>query len=399
MTTTFYPPYHIGGDAIHVYHLSNELARLGHEVHVIHSIDSYHWQRKGKPIHKYPNHENVTVHSISSPIGKISPLISYIFGSPFPVTRKIQNVINEVKPDILHHHNIAGLGPFILNNKASKVLYTAHDYWLICPMNGLMRYDRTYCKSSNHCKLCTLKSGRPVQLWRCGGKINKYIKNVDTIITPSNFMKDKLQEFGLRGNFITIPNFVPEPPKADRQLYEFPYFVFVGVLEEHKGILNLIYAFQKAKDEVDSKLLIIGSGSLAGKINDFIIKNECTDRIIMLGRIDDFFTLANIYANALAVIIPSVCAENCPMVAMEALANGTPIITSNEGGLPEIINNIGFGSSMLLQTNSIENLSLAIQKASSMSQVSNSTSIERKSFEMNYSVEAYMEKYEILIKG
>lgn len=88
MTTTFYPPYHIGGDAIHVYHLSNELAKRGHEVHIIHSIDSYRWQRKDEPKNQYPNHDNITLHSIKSPIGKIAPLISYIFGFPYSVEKK-----------------------------------------------------------------------------------------------------------------------------------------------------------------------------------------------------------------------------------------------------------------------------------------------------------------------
>ena len=37
MVSTFYPPYHLGGDAIHVKYLADELSKAGHEVHVIHS--------------------------------------------------------------------------------------------------------------------------------------------------------------------------------------------------------------------------------------------------------------------------------------------------------------------------------------------------------------------------
>ena len=59
MTTSFYPPYHLGGDAVHVYYLANELAKIGHEVHVIHSIDAYNLKRSTSPSNDFDNHEIV----------------------------------------------------------------------------------------------------------------------------------------------------------------------------------------------------------------------------------------------------------------------------------------------------------------------------------------------------
>jgi glycosyltransferase involved in cell wall biosynthesis len=390
MTTTFYPPYHIGGDAMHVYHLSNELAKLGHEVHVIHSIDSYRWQRKNEPSHEYPNHENVIVHSIKSPIGKVSPLISYIFGSPYPVTKKIRTIIDEVKPDVLHHHNIAGLGPFVLGIKAPKVLYTAHDYWLVCPMNGLTRYDQTYCTEKSNCFMCSIRSNRPPQLWRYAGILDNYLKNIDTIITPSNFMKDTLQKYSLDGHFVTIPNFVPKPPKTGAPRYDFPYFLFVGVLEEHKGILNLVDAFLDVKDEIDAKLLIVGTGSLEGRIKNDITKNECANQIMMLGKIDDL-TLANAYANALAVVIPSIWPENCPLVALEALANGTPIIVSDKGGLPEIVHKSKAGIITKANEKSLTGAMINLFKNTIFRDTLANNACA--SYESDYSKDVYLEKY------
>lgn len=341
MTTTFYPPYHIGGDAIHVYYLSNELAKLGHEIHIIHNIDSYSWQRKDNPAKNYSknysNHDNVIVHSIKSPIGKVSPLISYIFGPPFPVTRRINEIVHNVNADVLHHHNIAGFGPFILKAKAPNVLYTAHDYWLVCPMNTLLRYDKTRCIPKSNCFSCSIRSNRPPQIWRRNDILKKYMKKVDSIITPSNFVRNKLQESGIQGNFITIPNFVPDPLETGIPLYNFPYFLFVGVIEEHKGILDLVNMFLNAKDEIQAKLLIVGVGSLERSIKNIIVKNGCSDKILMVGKIDNKKTLANIYANSLATIIPSICHENCPLAALESLSYGTPIIVTDNGGLPELV--------------------------------------------------------------
>lgn len=357
MTTTFYPPYHIGGDAIHVYHLSNELAKLGHEVHIIHSIDSYNWQRRGKSATNYPNNDNVIIHSIKSPIGKISPLLSYIFGSPFPVTRNINEIAHNVNPDILHHHNIAGFGPFILKTSASKILYTAHDYWLACPMNILVKYDKTNCMSKSNCFFCSIRSNRPPQIWRYIDILKKYMKKVNSIITPSNFVRNRLQESGIQGNFVTIPNFVPEPIETGLPLYNFNYFLFVGVVEKHKGIINLVDTFLDAKDKIHAKLLIVGDGSLSSSIKNIIVKNRCSDKIIMIGRVDNKEILANMYANALAVIIPSICHENCPYVALEALSYGTPIIVTDKGGLPELASS---NSNTVVVIKDIKNLEKSI---------------------------------------
>ena len=59
MITTFYPPYNFGGDGIFVRQLSNELARRGHHVEVIHCIDSYRLMAGRKPIGTYNDHPNV----------------------------------------------------------------------------------------------------------------------------------------------------------------------------------------------------------------------------------------------------------------------------------------------------------------------------------------------------
>jgi len=392
MTTTFYPPYHLGGDAVHVYQLSNELAKLGHKVHIIHSIDSYKWQRKGEPAHQYPNHENITVHSIKSPLGKLTPLISYVIGVPYPIQKEIKDIINEIKPDVLHHHNIAGFGPFLLRIKAPTVLYTAHDYWSVCPMNGLTKYDRSYCTSKSNCLMCSIRSKRPPQFWRNIGLMYKYLQNVDAIITPSSYMKNKLAGFGLKGNFITIPNFVPKLSDTGEAICTHPYFLFVGVIEEHKGIRNLIHSFIDSKSDMNVKLLVVGSGSLENEMKEIITKNGYDDQIMMLGRIDDL-KLANLYTHALAVIIPSIWPENCPLVALEALNHATPIITSDEGGLPEIVKTSDAG--IVFKDNK---LSTIIRNYNSKDKLKFLTENAFESSKTNYTFDDFYKKYLSLIK-
>jgi hypothetical protein len=68
MITTFYPPYHYGGDAVFVQQLSNELAARGHQVEVIHCKDAYHVMGGPEPSTTSRDHPNVTVHAFGEPV-------------------------------------------------------------------------------------------------------------------------------------------------------------------------------------------------------------------------------------------------------------------------------------------------------------------------------------------
>jgi glycosyltransferase involved in cell wall biosynthesis len=83
MVTTFYPPYHFGGDAMYLYRLTNELARRGHRVDVIHCKDAYMLLRTDNSLGEFPNHHNVRVYPLKSRVGALSPLLTQQTGIPF----------------------------------------------------------------------------------------------------------------------------------------------------------------------------------------------------------------------------------------------------------------------------------------------------------------------------
>src|SRR6266480_4894837 len=66
MVTTFYPPFHFGGDALNVYRLSQALAERGHRVDVVHSIDAYRLHHAADPEIPFEHHANVTVHPLKT---------------------------------------------------------------------------------------------------------------------------------------------------------------------------------------------------------------------------------------------------------------------------------------------------------------------------------------------
>ena len=148
MVTTFYPPYNFGGDGIFVYRLTNELARLGHQVDVVHCKDAYYALKRTEPEYLYPNHRNVQVHSLKSRLGALSPLTTYLSGRPLLKAATLREILNGTRYDVIHYHNVSLIGgPEILHyGRASAIkLYTTHEYWLVCPTHILFKYNREAC--------------------------------------------------------------------------------------------------------------------------------------------------------------------------------------------------------------------------------------------------------------
>ena len=95
MITTFYPPYNFGGDGIFVHRLSNELARRGHRVDVIHCTDAYRIVAGRNPSDVYQNHPNVTIHGLKSAFGFLSPLATQQTGLPLFKSADILRVLKQ----------------------------------------------------------------------------------------------------------------------------------------------------------------------------------------------------------------------------------------------------------------------------------------------------------------
>ena len=334
-TSTFYPPYHVGGDAVHVKYLAEELAKRGHEVHVLHSLDAYKAKRKSPP--ESVETRGVHIHSIKTHFS-LSPYIVYVLGGSSSILKRFEDLIREVKPDVVHHHNISLLGYGLLRKRGNYLnLYTAHDYWLMCQQNNLLRNGSEICDRGS-CLLCSLRCRRPPQLWRHSKGFRKAVENIDVLIAPSNYVKNRvLKSFNVKA--ITIPNFAPEPPNFIESSGFSDFFLYAGVLEKHKGVMDLINAYKEVGNKIDSKLLIVGAGGLKSKMMEIIKRSKLESKISMLEWIDRNL-LYRLLRDAKALIIPSIWPENCPLIAIEALSVGTPVISSDRGGLPEIVEKI-----------------------------------------------------------
>lgn len=336
MITTFYPPYSFGGDATYVYHFANALARRGHWVDVIHCADAYRVLRRMEPEADYPNHPNVTVHTLRSPVGRLSPLATQQTGLPLFKAKKIRAILASKRFDVIHFHNVSLVGgPGILRYGAGIKLYTTHEYWLVCPMHVLWKHNREVCTKPS-CIRCSLVYKRPPQWWRYTGLLERALEHVDAFIAPSRFTLAKHQEMGLQIPMVRIPNFLPQPPDALREAAPVdgrparPYFLFVGRLEKLKGLHTVLPVFRRYPY---ADLLVAGEGTYGDTLRQLA---RDLPQVKFLGRVTHD-QLPQFYRRAIAVVVPSIGYEVFGIVILEAFAERTPVITYDLGGTAEVV--------------------------------------------------------------
>lgn len=377
-TCSFYPPYSFGGDGIHVKYLAEALVQKGHEVYVLTSSDAYKFKRDDFN-QKIIEDNGVNVFRIETKYYNWHCFRNYSFGSSKIVMDEFKRLVKEIKPDVVHHHNISLLGWNILKKVGNyRNIYTAHDYWLICVKYDLLRGWKECKKNKNfiNCSLCCTKHLKPYQIFRLSKNFKDALNDIDLVIAPSRFMADRLKD---KFNVEILYNFVPNPLKAGKSEFN-DYYLFIGALEEHKGVKELVEMFKDYK----GNLVIAGGGSLVNYINN--LKEE---NIHYIGWVDGERKYS-IISNARALILPSKWPENMPLVALEALSCGVPVFGSNYGGVPEILEKFKgmpffeHGSKKLIKNlNEVEKI-----KKSDCKQV----------FKKNFSTNSFLKKYFNLLK-
>ncbi len=265
----------------------------------------------------------------------------------FESKNKLEKLIRETKPDIAHIHLYKGdLTPSIfiaLKKMNVPVVITLHDFGLLCPHN--IHLDGKL----NICERCIDGSTFNCVVHRCN-RNNLLLSSVsalefqyqktlfsptaifDKIITVSEFSKNmhlKTNRFNNKiekiYNFAPFDDGTPNTKKGD-------YFLFFGRLSDEKGINTLINAWVKRPRS--SKLLILGEGPLSEFCKSQALKYS---DIEVLG----FKTgseLKNLISGSSFVIVPSECYENNPLAIVESYKSGKPVIGTNIGGIPELIN-------------------------------------------------------------
>lgn len=234
------------------------------------------------------------------------------------------------------------------------IIVTLHDFHMVCPKTWMIYRNKQPCKYGFGWKCVisncyTLKMGiinfpyhwlKWLKVWLHRIIIKKY---VDYFICPSKKLKELMQKtLKIPDDKITyLPNFIEfnENKKIDFNKINFKQFLFIGRISKEKGIdlaikgINLLFKKEKLRD---IKLNIIGDGPELENLRKIVINLKLDENIKFLGRINNK-ELDQYYQESCAILMPSVCLENIPIVALESMKNKKPIIASNVGGYPDLI--------------------------------------------------------------
>ena len=340
MVTTFYPPRNFGGDAVAVQSLARALVRLGHHVTVICDDDAYRTLSGTRAPVPPETDDGVVVHRLTSRVGPLAVGLTQQTGRPIVHGATLRRLLDDGNFDVIHYHNLSLVGgPAALGFGRGVKLYTAHEHWLVCPTHVLWRYRAEPCPA-RQCTRCQLSYGRPPQLWRHTGLLERELDHVDAFIALSRFSRDKHREFGFTRDMEVLPGFVRDPgPPAQmmaRADEERPYFLFVGRLESIKGLEDVIDAFATFHD---ADLIVAGEGT---ERNGLVARAAGNPRVRFVG-FRSGPELSRLYSGAQAVIASSRGYETFGLSVIEAYSRGVPVLARRMGSYLELVEGTGAG--------------------------------------------------------
>lgn len=259
--------------------------------------------------------------------------------------RKIRTVLEDFQPDVVHLNNIQfHLTPSIIlearkyakdTGRQVKIVYTAHDYQLICPSHGLFDNDIQVCEKClggnyTHClrTKCVKNSAAKSLLGMLDAywwKWSKAYSYVDKIICCSHFMKTKLDtQQRFREKTVALHNFVDAVPEKEVQKED--YVLEFGHLCRDKGTMTLL---EVARRMPQVRFVFAGYGVAETEI----AKVENAEYVGFKTGVE----LEMLIRKAKISVYPSEWYENCPFSVIESQMYGTPVIGSHMGGIPELI--------------------------------------------------------------
>lgn len=371
--------YRKGGAETYFFALSEGLRALGHDVAF---FSMQHPNNESSYWSKYFVSEKDYVGDISA-FKKVQEASTLIYS--FEARRKFEALLEEFKPDVIHMNNVhrqltlSILDAPYLKKHHVPVVYTAHDYILLCPAYTMVNGRGEVCdacldKHFIHAtkNVCVKGSRAKSALATMEAEFLKFhhaYSKINLIIAPSQFMKSKLDEGGFASKTVAMQNFLTDSQMAmgtrvanthkfeDAQAGARPYFLFFGRLSKEKGILTLVKAFLQAAglgkgagsetgtgaghNEVlpDTwDLRIVGDGPEREVIEQLIASAgpQAVSRIHLLGY-KNGEDLQREVGNARFSVLSSEWRENMPYSGLESLAAKTPVIGAQIGGIPELV--------------------------------------------------------------
>lgn len=381
--TQDYPPYNTGGSVVYTENLCQELAKK-HQVFVFHRINDLHL-KEYTLTHK--SSDNLEIFNINNTFRSYDSFKMTYKNNV--IAEKFGLVLDQVTPDIVHIQHLLYLSTKIIEEIQKRripIVFTLHDYWLICPQGQLFKDNAGVCNQDNnlecincilhhlaikkyifdvyyflnkvapknllpllrniylnYCRFSFLSKSKAAKLIEERTSHMKAIcSKVDLFISPSRFLRSKFIDFGIpEEKIIFLPHGIDlNKLKNLRKVTSDKLRLgFIANLLPAKGAHVLIQCFNNIENEnIELKIYgrVLSYKGILGNYLNYIKKIAKNKNIKLMGGFNNK-NISEIFSEIDILVVPSIWYEASSIVTMEAFASQVPVIASDIGGIPELI--------------------------------------------------------------
>ena len=356
-----YPPRYNAGSEVYTQALSHGLAAR-HEVHVFTRAENTFLPDLEVLHQEDASDQRVRLHVVNLARARDKyrqPEVDQVFGL----------LLDELEPDIIHVGHLNHLSTSLIqetHRRSKPIVFTLHDFWLLCPRGQFIQSnpqstgdvwalcdgqeDRKCaerCYSRYHSGAIEDRD-RDIDYWsgwvgRRMAHLRDVCEAVDLFIAPSQYLLERFRtELGISENKLLYLDygFDTERLSGRQRVPGEPFtFGFLGTHIPAKGLHHLIEAFGMLRG--DSILRIWGAprGAQTQSLHALADARPVGNgrRIEWMGEYQNQDIVPAVFNLCDAVVVPSIWAENSPLVIHEALQVRVPVITANYGGMAEYV--------------------------------------------------------------
>ena len=363
-----YPPNYNAGSEVYSQSICNELSK-----HQKVSV----FTREENPyascfsIREQKVNDNLSLYFVNNPQGKDGYRHKQMDDN-------FAKLVKQLKPDIAHIGHVNHLSTGLvdeLNKLKIPIVYTLHDFWLMCPRGQFLTRSIGVSTGStqNNFQLCEKQDDKKCatdcyKVYFSGREENEnadienwsnwthqrmietkaIINKVDLFIAPSNYLRDRFindfevpenkiiyLDYGFPTDYLT-PQLCSGQAATEKSKAKTNYtFGYIGTHIPAKGVNLLIEAFNQMEEPATLKIFGRANGQSTNALKELAVKSK--NKIEFSGEYINHNLANDVFSNVDCIVVPSIWGENSPLVIHEAQSCKVPVITADFGGMKEYV--------------------------------------------------------------
>ena len=350
-----YPPNYNAGSEVYSQSICNELSKY-HRVSVF-TREENPYSPDFAVRHENAN-DNLNFYFVNNPQGKDG------YGHK-QLDDNFAKLISEIKPDMAHIGHLNHLSTGLvdeLNKQKIPIVFTLHDFWLMCPRGQFLtrsigqKHNFQLCsgqqddKCASDCYRVYFSGNEQdeendIENWSSWVhqrmiETKAIIDKVDLFIAPSNYLRNRfVKEFSVPENKIVFldygfPTAYLTQTEKSKEKTNFT-FGYIGTHITSKGVNQLIEAFREIEEPATLKIYGRHTGQSTNALK--LLAMTSKNNIEFAGEYINQNLADEVFSNVDCIVVPSIWAENSPLVIHEAQSCKVPVITADFGGMKEYV--------------------------------------------------------------